>query len=93
MLIVGSTFKVQETQFWSETVSGITRVYSTSTMPSALVTTSNININEYKQGLFIYDHESAGLESPVYFYSEEKPTDTSYKFWHYVDGVVTEWVI
>ena len=91
VLIVGSTFKVQDNQFWSETASGITRVYSTSTTPSSLTTTTNININEYKQGLFIYDHESEGLSSPIYFYSENKPTDTSYRFWHYVDGVPTVW--
>ena len=31
------------------------------------------------------------MQSPVYFYSEEKPTDKSYKFWRYEEGVPTVW--
>ena len=26
-----------------------------------------------------------------YYYSETQPTDTTYKYWHYVDGVPTAW--
>ena len=26
-----------------------------------------------------------------YYYSDTQPTDTTYKYWHYVDGVATEW--
>ena len=26
-----------------------------------------------------------------YYYSETKPTDTTYKYWHYVDGIPTPW--
>lgn len=26
-----------------------------------------------------------------YYYSETQPTDTTYKYWHYVDGVPTSW--
>lgn len=26
-----------------------------------------------------------------YYYSEEKPTDTEYEYWHYVGGVPTKW--
>lgn len=26
-----------------------------------------------------------------YYYSETEPTDTTNKYWHYVNGVVTEW--
>ncbi len=27
----------------------------------------------------------------LYYYSETQPTDTTYKYWHYVDGVPTAW--
>lgn len=30
-------------------------------------------------------------ESNRYYYSETQPTDTTYKYWHYVDGVPTAW--
>ena len=26
-----------------------------------------------------------------YYYSETQPTDNTYKYWHYVDGVLTKW--
>ncbi len=28
-----------------------------------------------------------------YYYSEEELTDTTYNYWHYVDGVPTKWEI
>ncbi len=28
-----------------------------------------------------------------YYYSEEEPTDTTYNYWHYVDGVPIKWEI
>ncbi len=31
------------------------------------------------------------LYATIYYYSEEEPTDTSYNYWHYVDGVATPW--
>ena len=27
----------------------------------------------------------------VYYYSESQPTDTTYKYWRYIDGVPTPW--
>ena len=27
----------------------------------------------------------------IYYYSEAQPSDTTYKYWHYVDGVATAW--
>ena len=27
----------------------------------------------------------------IYYYSETQPTDTTYKYWHYIDGKVTKW--
>ncbi len=37
---------------------------------------------------------SSGLPSDnatVYYYAEEQPTEDSYNYWHYVDGMVTLW--
>lgn len=31
------------------------------------------------------------LSATRYYYSETKPTDTTYKYWYYVDGVPTPW--
>lgn len=33
----------------------------------------------------------ASSSATKYYYSENKPTDTQENYWHYVDGVVTEW--
>ena len=41
--------------------------------------------------------KNVGSYSPIptsatlYFYSETQPTDTANKYWHYVNGVLTEW--
>lgn len=34
---------------------------------------------------------SALTSATRYYYSETQPTDTTYKYWHYVDGVPTPW--
>ena len=34
---------------------------------------------------------SALTSSTLYYYSETEPTDTEYKYWHYVNGVPTAW--
>ena len=31
------------------------------------------------------------LEKAIYYYSETQPTDTEYRYWHYVDGIPTPW--
>ena len=33
------------------------------------------------------------VSAPRYYYSEELPTDNTYNYWHYVDGVPTKWEI
>ena len=33
------------------------------------------------------------LIAALIFYSEEEPTDTTYRYWHYVNGEPTIWVI
>ena len=43
---------------------------------------NNINIEEYNDNL---------TSATRYYYSETQPTDTTYKYWHYVDGVATAW--
>lgn len=40
-------------------------------------------IMTYNSGYPSYDN--------VYYYSEEEPTDTNHKYWHYVDGVITDY--
>ncbi|MBE6601121.1 MAG: leucine-rich repeat domain-containing protein [Ruminococcaceae bacterium] len=46
---------------------------------------SNININSY-------NNANTSLTSATrYYYSETQPTDTTYEYWHYVDGVPTKW--
>lgn len=37
------------------------------------------------------DKKLSYLLNLVYYYSEEQPTNTKIKFWHYVDGKVTPW--
>lgn len=32
-----------------------------------------------------------GIYASRYYYSEERPTDTTYRYWRYVDGVPTPW--
>lgn len=31
------------------------------------------------------------IKATTYYYSESKPTDNTYKYWHYVDGNPTKW--
>lgn len=44
---------------------------------------SNMSIDEYCYLNF--------SQTTIYYYSDTKPTDTSYNYWHYVDGVATPW--
>ena len=39
----------------------------------------------------IASYNSNLLYTPRYYYSETQPTDTAGAYWHYVDGVPTEW--
>ena len=44
---------------------------------------NNINITN-EDNMFL-------IEAMKYYYSETQPTDTTYQYWHYVDGVPTPW--
>ncbi|MDE5867948.1 MAG: leucine-rich repeat domain-containing protein [Anaeroplasmataceae bacterium] len=46
------------------------------------------NINDLYE--FIINTEYI-LNTDWYIFSEAKPTDTDYSYWHYVDGVATKW--
>lgn len=39
----------------------------------------------------IFNGNSDLTSATRYYYSETQPTDTTYKYWHYVDGVPTAW--
>lgn len=88
ILVLGDAFNVQESQFSCANISGITRIYSTKTTPVEFGDKAPYGL--YSNPMFITTYEST-LKSPIYFYSEEKPTDKSYIFWHYVNGVATVW--
>ena len=58
--------------------SGLTDVYYKGTMEQ-WNTISIVDSNDYL------------TSATRYYYSETQPTDTDYKYWHYVDGVPTAW--
>ena len=37
------------------------------------------------------DSYNETLEAALCYYCEVQPTDTTYQYWHYVDGVPTKW--
>ena len=43
----------------------------------------SINIDSY--------NNTSIIDAEIYYYSETKPLDTTNKYWHYVDGVITNW--
>ena len=90
-LIVAEKFEVQGQQFTSDK-GRITRVYSMATKPSRWTSDRSANcvLRTNENGGFINTVEEPRT-SPVYYYSEEMPTDSRYTFWHYVDGEVTVW--
>ena len=45
----------------------------------------NISIDTYR------NENKYLISATKYYYSETQPTDTTYKYWHYVDGVLTPW--
>lgn len=52
--------------------------------------------NVFYMGTFEQWNKISGMDYSFYsitryYYSEIKPTDTTYKYWHYVDGVATAW--
>ena len=52
-------------------------------------------LNSYEdiKVLDIGSNNGALKSAAHYYYDEEQPTDTSYNYWHYVDGVPTKWEI
>ena len=42
-------------------------------------------------GIKITGGQSEFLKRRTRYYSEDKPTDTEFKYWHYVDGKIAEW--
>lgn len=90
-LVVPTGFEVQGQQFTSES-GRITRVYSLATKPSVWTgdRASNCVIRTEENGGFINTYE-APITSPIYYYSEEMPTNPKYTFWHYVDGEIVVW--
>jgi len=61
-----------------EGCSGLTSVYYDGTATDW----TNISIGYYS---------FANTNATRYYYSETQPTDTTYQYWHYVDGVPTKW--
>lgn len=86
-LIVGSSFDAFEKQFTnSGDIEPYIKVYSTLETPCEWV-----NSNQTPFALRVADNTmfdvsfEAPATSPIYFYSEEMPTNKLYKFWHYDD--------
>ncbi|MBR4013920.1 MAG: leucine-rich repeat domain-containing protein [Clostridia bacterium] len=49
-------------------------------------------VSEWKNISFVHGLESTtGLSRICRYYSKTQPADTTYKYWHYVNGVPTEW--
>ena len=46
---------------------------------------------EQRNTISIFNGNSDLTSATRYYYSETQPTDTTYKYWHYVDGVPTAW--
>ena len=49
------------------------------------------NATDWEQINFGTSDNESFLNAPRYYYSENQPTDATYKYWHYVDGVPTAW--
>ena len=63
---------------------GSFRVDDTSTSITSVYFAGRVSDFWYKYDIRV-DYET------IYYYSETQPTDTDNKYWHYVDGEITEW--
>ena len=92
-VVVPASFSVEASQFNKGNATA--RVYSMSTTPAAWNSdrADNCLLRTGTNNAFISTCEEGKL-SPVYYYSENKPTDTDYTYWYRdTDGSIKVWSV